>query len=331
MHIMIIGNPIAGKGKTVSRIHELVRLLEPRGHQSDVFLTNKKGDARVAAGDIPESVERLVIAGGDGTVNEVLNGLPDPSRIPILHMPTGTANQLAKHLNIPSDTTRFASVLENGMVSRVDMGIAGNQRFLLQASAGFDALVTKVIEDGPRVGTGYMGYALPIVRSLALRKHSRIAVTVDGRQPLTGALVMVVKVRRYGGIFVFANEARLDSGHFDVCVFKKDTIPSLITYAAAGMARLCRIVPGIKLLRGKHVLIESEKPVPVQTDGTYYGVTPVRIEHRSGLVPVIIPRKTAYTDLRSEKYCALGSWHPSGAKSDRAIRSGGCVPADVHL
>ena len=77
MDVMIIGNPVAGTGKTVQRVQELVRILESRGHKVEVFFTGKPGDAFDRAGTIRENVNRIVIAGGDGTVNEVLNGLPD--------------------------------------------------------------------------------------------------------------------------------------------------------------------------------------------------------------------------------------------------------------
>ena len=289
MDIMIIGNPVAGTGKTVQRVQELVRILESRGHKVEVFFTGKPGDAFDRAGTIRENVSRVVIAGGDGTVNEVLNGLPDPSQIPILHMPTGTANQLAHHLCLPSRPEPFAAVVESGTVTRVDMGLVGSHRFLLQVSAGFDALVTKIIHDGPKRSSGYFGYAVPILKSLGRRLPNNLDVSIDGGRKLPGGTVMIMKVRKYGGIFVFSDAARLDSGQFDICLFRKNTIPHLFMYAVAGLTRLTWTVPGITRLRGTRVRIESSEPVPVQTDGTYYGTTPVEIELRASIVPVVVP------------------------------------------
>jgi diacylglycerol kinase family enzyme len=103
---------------------------------------------------------------------------------------------------------------------------------------------------------------------------------------------MVMKVSRYGGILVFAHEARLDSGQFDICIFQKNTIPSLLMYAFAGITRLASIIPGMTHLTGSRVRIQSKVPVPVQIDGTYSGTTPVDIELIPGMVRVMVPANT---------------------------------------
>src|SRR5689334_8274981 len=90
MKLLIIGNPIAGGGKAKPRIEELVKRLTAAGHEVEAKLTRKAGDARAWANQVPPDIDRLIVAGGDGTLNEVLNGLNDPSRTPIVQMPVGT-------------------------------------------------------------------------------------------------------------------------------------------------------------------------------------------------------------------------------------------------
>lgn len=288
MNILVIGNPVSGTGKTVKSVQEFTTLLESRGHRVEVFFTGEAGDALRRACQV-ESYDRLVVAGGDGTVNEVLNGLPEPSCVPILHMPTGTANQLAQHLGLPKHPGPLVDVLEHGSIKKLDMGKIGNHRFLLQASAGFDALVTRVIEEGPRKGTGYLAYAVPIIKAILRRTSSALDISVNGGKEISAQTVMVTKVRYYGGIFVFAKQARLDSGCFEICVFQSNKIRSLVIYALAGLAHLASIVPGITHLTGNHVRIDSKSPVPVQIDGTYLGTTPVEIELLPAVVPVVVP------------------------------------------
>lgn len=148
MRVSIIANPVAGVGKTTRHVERFTEILQSRGHDVEVLYTCEKGDGCEKARLVDEKAERLVIAGGDGTVNEVLNGLENPSLIPILHLPSGTANQLANHLGLPSRLPLVAQVLEDGNTRMLDMGVVGKHRFLLEVSAGFDAAVTEIIKKG---------------------------------------------------------------------------------------------------------------------------------------------------------------------------------------
>ena len=101
---------------------------------------------------------------------------------------------------------------------------------------------------------------------------------------------MVLKVRRYGGVLVFAEDASLDSGHFDVCVFRDGSRSRILLYALAGLVRRASDVPGLIRLTARHVRIESQQPVPIEIDGDYFGNTPVDIEIVPSVLPMIVPR-----------------------------------------
>ena len=100
---------------------------------------------------------------------------------------------------------------------------------------------------------------------------------------------MALKVREYGGAFVFAEEARLDSGRFEVCVFEQGSLGWMSLYAVAGLVRKSAEAPGVILLSARTVRIESEEPVPVEIDGDYSGMTPVDISIQPAVVPVMVP------------------------------------------
>ena len=287
MRVLLIGNPIAGTGKTERRIDQFVRVLEKHGHDVEMFLTSAPGQALERARSIDAGTDRLVVAGGDGTINEVVNGLADPSRFPILHFPTGTANQLARTLGLPFEPRKLVKVLEEGVIRRIDLGLAGDRRFLLLVSAGFDAKVTEEIQKRRNEKLGYSGYVVPILKTLANHCGHKLEVVVDRKKRISGCNVMVLKVREYGGFFVFAKDARLDSGHFDVCVFREGTVGWMCLYAFAGLIRKAADFPGMIHVRARNVRIESEAPVPVEIDGDHFGMTPVEIELRPSFVPVI--------------------------------------------
>ncbi|MBI4966387.1 MAG: diacylglycerol kinase family lipid kinase [Desulfomonile tiedjei] len=290
MRVLVIGNPIAGTGRTEQRIHRFVHVLRKHGHDVEVYLTCEAGEAFERARSVDKGVERLVVAGGDGTINEVLNGLEDPARIPILHFPTGTANQLARSLGLPAEPGILARLLEDGPIQRIDMGVAGDRRFLLLVSAGFDAKVTQEIQKRRNDTLGYAGYVLPVLKTLASHSDTKLEVVLDGRQRISGYNVMVLKVREYGGLFVFADDARLDSGHFDVCVFREGTVGWLCLYAVAGLTRKASDCPGLVHFKARTVRIESEEPIPVEIDGDHFGTTPVNIDMSPSIVPVVTRR-----------------------------------------
>ena len=289
MQVLVIGNPIAGTGQAERLISRFTRRLEHRGHNVQILMTTRAGEALERARSVQGDLDRLVVAGGDGTVNEVINGLADPSRIPILHLPTGTANQLARSLELPFDAEKLVGILEQGRIRRIDMGLAGSRRFLLLVSSGFDARVAEEVKKCRGSALGYSGYLFPILKAFASHRQARLDVIVDEKERIGGCNVMALKVREYGGAFVFAEEARLDSGRFEVCVFEQGSLGWMSLYAVAGLVGKAAEVPGVIHRSARTVRIESEEPVPVEIDGDYSGMTPVDISIQPAVVPLVAP------------------------------------------
>jgi diacylglycerol kinase (ATP) len=290
MNVLVIANPGAGIGQTLRYVRSFCGELERRGHCVDTLMAQKPGDWGNKLGKVWEQADRLVIAGGDGTVNAVLNRLPDPSKVPILHLGTGTANVLARDLGLPRQPEALADVLEFGAIRKVDMGLVGDRRFLLLTTVGFDATVVEEVEKCRASTLGYHGYAMPMLRGLARWSPIELVVHVDGKQPLVGTNAMVLKAKNYGGFLVFADGAELDSGHFDVVVFRGKTVPALFRYSlAAAMGRASKLSDVTHVI-GTTVTIESSAPVAVEVDGDYFGTTPITVELRPLLVPLMVPR-----------------------------------------
>ncbi|MEE8075636.1 MAG: diacylglycerol kinase family protein [Candidatus Binatia bacterium] len=200
MNVTLIANPVAGSGKAGRQIQKLVQILDRRGDYVETFITQAAGDARRSASRIEPGSGTIVVAGGDGTLNEVINGVADPSTIPIVLLPTGTANVLAHELGLPSDPEEVAGILAQGVVRKLDMGMIDDRRFMLMVSTGFDAMVTERIQRG-RKGLGYIGYVRPLLGVLAHYRAPKLRITVDGREGLKGALVVVATSETTGESF----------------------------------------------------------------------------------------------------------------------------------
>jgi YegS/Rv2252/BmrU family lipid kinase len=291
LKILVVVNPIAGGGAAARGAERVVRLLEGRGHAVECFSTRHPREAgeRVRQRESEGELDRIVVAGGDGTVNDVLNGLADPSRVPLAHLAYGTANMLARELGIPRDPDALAALVEGGACRRLDLGHAGARRFLLVASCGFDAMVTQAISRTRRGTLGYPGYARPILKALRRYSAPQLRVSVDGDEPLSGALTIVSNIRNYGGIFAVADRARPDSGVLDVCVFSGERVADLVRYVFAAATRRVSRLPDVRYRTGRRIVIEALEPTAVQIDGDYRGTTPLTLEVEPSVVPVLTP------------------------------------------
>jgi YegS/Rv2252/BmrU family lipid kinase len=287
--ILLIGNPVAGRGMAHRLIAEVVQELQQRGCKVETFLTRSAGDANHRARSVEPDVSAVVVAGGDGTLNEVLNGLPDPSAIPLSIFPLGTANILAHELSLPKKPKAAAEAVDQGRIRWLDMGLAKDRRFLMLVSAGLDAMVSKEVSQRRGTRLGYLGYLLPVLMVLTRYRSPDLRVTVDEREGGRGAFVLVSNTKNYGGIFTFADRACCDSGHLDVCIFPKGDFVALLRYYFAAFRGTLSMEADVTYLQGQCIRIESRRPVAVQVDGDPFGTTPIVIDIMPSSVPIIVP------------------------------------------
>ncbi|SMC90239.1 lipid kinase, YegS/Rv2252/BmrU family [Desulfocicer vacuolatum DSM 3385] len=290
MNILIIGNPIASGGDGEKKICELQSILENRGHTVEPYLTQYAGDGKERISQVTSEVDRVVIVGGDGTVNEIINGIPQGFSIPIIQMPMGNANLLAHDLDLPESAVKVADILEKGRVVMADVAKMNNDSFIMVAGAGFDARVTEEVKKIRRGRVSNLSYIMPIFRALINPAHSRFDVVVDGAKCTRGAMVLVCNVRNYGGICDIAFDAGVDTRVLDIIVFPHMNLLSLLRYGVyAKFSRVTRL-RGVKYFKGKIVDIDSVTPIPVELDGDFKGWhSHVSIQLESGCVPLLIP------------------------------------------
>jgi len=273
--IRVIGNPVAGGGKGRSLAQELYAELTGRGQTVELLFTEKPGDGGAFAGR-PDA-DYVVAVGGDGTVNEVANGLRD-SETCLAILPVGAANVVARELGLPRAPAALAALLVDGATRTMDVGLLGDRRFLLGAGAGLDAAIVETVH-GARAGkkVRVASYVVPTLRTLRAYGFPGIRVTLDGT-PLCedGHYVIVGNCPRSAGIFFATPEAKIDDGLLDVCVLRNLTL--------ARVARLlwgvCR--PGfahrkdVLYGQGESIALSAADAdtVPLQVDGDPAGALP---------------------------------------------------------
>jgi diacylglycerol kinase (ATP) len=292
----VIFNPTA-RGE---RARRLVRHLSQLGLQCAFKPTLAAGDARnLAAEAVREGFETVVAVGGDGTVNEVLNGLADePDGLPRVRLgvlPVGTVNVFARELGIPFRFEKAWEIICRGRETWIDLPqlefetSQGHQsRFFAQmAGCGLDARAVELVEWEQKKRMGQFAYVMAGIK--ALREPRSTLRIADGSREVTGQLVLIGNGRFYAGSIPIFHRADLRDGKLDICVFPRVNWFVIMRYA-------CAYVSSRLLFRGteyhfqsNEVTVQSMGRAPVELDGEPVGQLPVRGTIRPGALRVIVP------------------------------------------
>ncbi|MGH2412073.1 MAG: diacylglycerol/lipid kinase family protein, partial [Chloroflexota bacterium] len=219
----------------------------------------------------------VVAAGGEGTINEVLQPLVG-TRLTLGVLPGATFNLWAAETGIPSHPAALAALLDRRSERWVDVGQIGSRYFLLMASVGFDAAVVAAVSGRLKQRFGRFSYAVAASNLALGYRGTPIRLRLDGHETRMNVLVLRIgKTRRYAGNWQPIRQAIADDGALDVLAIRGDRlwsgIPQVGTLlrAASGERR------ALFRSRASEIEIESEVPVPVQMDGDAAGSTPARI------------------------------------------------------
>lgn len=275
--LLVIYNPIAGRRRQrfLSRV---IEAMERRGASIRLEPTNARGHAeamaRAAAAD--GRTDRLVVAGGDGTINEALNGLAG-SALPLAIVPLGTANVLAHELGLGRTARAVADAALDGWPRAVSLGTVNGRRFSMMAGTGFDAHVVRDVSTRLKRAIGKGAYALETFRQLFAFGSRMYEAVIDG-VPHRAASVLVCNGHYYGGRFVAAPEARLDRPGFQVVLFLDPGPRATLGYMAALAAGSLHRHPRVKIVEARTVEISGPAGEPVQGDGDVIAHLPAIFE-----------------------------------------------------
>lgn len=272
MRLQLIANPVAGRG-AVSLIHQARQRLLDSGHDVELFLTQGRGDAeRFAALAANEGFDRIVAAGGDGTVNEVVNGMAANSP-PLAIIPLGTTNVLALEIGLPHRFDEVCDLALHGAPTLIHLGLADQRRFVLMAGVGFDAAVVHGVDLRLKRAFGKGAYVVSTCRSWLRPANPPLTIVDDTGQTHHGYGAIISNARCYGGKFTMTPKASLFAGSLEVCLFLR---PGRVALLRAGLALLTgRPLPPPwgRHFRSRRLEVNGAG-VPVQIDGDEAGFLP---------------------------------------------------------
>ncbi|HEY8287413.1 MAG TPA: diacylglycerol kinase family protein [Chloroflexota bacterium] len=275
---LIVHNPVSGRASSHRLVGEVASRLRRRGWTVEVAPTQRGGDATaIALEAVRDRYPLVVAAGGDGTINEVLQPLVG-SGVTLGVLPVGTVNLWASETETPSDPGRLAALLDRRSERWVDVGQIGSRYFLLMASVGFDAAVVAAVSGRLKKRFGRFSYAMAASNVALGYRGTPIRLRLDGRETRMNILVLLIgNTRRYAGNWRPIRQAIADDGALDVLAIRGDRLWAGIPQVGT-LLRAASVEPGALFRsRASDIEIESEAPIPVQMDGDVAGSTPARI------------------------------------------------------
>ncbi|HVU27728.1 MAG TPA: diacylglycerol kinase family protein [Verrucomicrobiae bacterium] len=286
MRTCVIFNPAARGNKA----RHFRRHLDAMAGQSAFKATTAPGDARRLASEaVADKFDLIVAAGGDGTVNEVLNGISDApngfesARLGVL--PLGTVNVFARELKIPLKLERAWDVLRCGNERRIDLpraefsanGKIERRYFIQLAGAGFDARAIELVDFSVKKKIGPLAY---VIAGLKVLREQKPQITARGDvrptdETVSGELILIGNGKFYGGPISIFPQADLTNGLLDVCIFPKINFPTLIRCLPALIFKQELPERIIQRLRAKKFELSSESKTAFELDGEWVGHLPV--------------------------------------------------------
>ncbi|MGE5516468.1 MAG: diacylglycerol/lipid kinase family protein [Bacteroidota bacterium] len=288
--VLIITNPAAGRSRG-KKLAEIVGLLRARGCVVSERLTTRRGDAEQFAREASaDDVDVVVAAGGDGTINEVVNGMVDRVDRPRLAViPLGTANVLALEIGLnPKDPEQIADTIARGPSCTVHLGLANGRHFVLMAGAGLDAHVVEGVNVALKRHTGKLAYVVESVRQAFGYDFPALQIRANG-EIYEGRMAVACRGRYYGGPFVAAPDARLDRPKLEVCILPKAGVGGMVRYGLALPMNKLAELPEVTVVSADSITILGPRGAPLQGDGDIVARLPAEISIAAQTVELVVP------------------------------------------
>lgn len=292
---LVVYNPISGKEMGQQKMFQIAKKLLTDEDISMTFIaTKKKGDAIEAAKlGCKEGYDMIIACGGDGTINEAVNGIMiSPCKVKLAILPTGTVNDFASYMKIPTSIAEFTKMLKRKKTNLVDVGMVNNKYFINVVSGGaFTNIPHEVPNDTKTIFGKYAYYfqaALEIPNQIY--RSYNLKVESSGKVFNMEALVFIVSnTPSIGGFKKLSPDAKYNDGLFDVVIFEK-TNPLIMLEIFTGMASGDHVNhPMVHYFKTNEITIDSDDDLTIDIDGEYGFKTPVSISIINKGIELLVP------------------------------------------
>ena len=290
----LISNPKTGRYAARRRpVEDLAAQLDSLGVKVDLRLTQGPGDATaIAARAARNGSSDIIVAGGDGTINEAIQGLAGTkARLAII--PRGTANVLARELRLPLDEEQALKIVAQGKSRQIYLGLATDEttnesrHFVLMAGIGLDASVVRRVQPSLKKRIGKGAFWISGLSHLATWNPRPFILEIDGHN-YTSTFAAIGKAAKYGGDLAITPGARLDQPEFEICIIDtRSRLRYLRLLSHAMRNGMPRNTPEVRFVTAATVRAHGD--AQVQIDGELIGHLPMRFEIAPHSLQIIVP------------------------------------------
>ena len=290
-HLFIL-NPVAGKGKTLKLIPEITAYFEGSGEDFVIEITKYPGHATELAKDYSSAQNyRIYSVGGDGTLNEVLNGMAG-SGSSLAVIPSGSGNDFIKSADTPGGMKKILSRTVHGCERSIDIARVNGKYFINIASLGFDAQVAHTTQHFKKIPfiSGKLAYILGILTTILQRKTNMLEIRIDDACIKAETLLIAIgNGRYYGGGMLALPEAEITDGIFDICHVESMARLKILHLFPRYMKGQHGTIKGVHFYKGKKVEIKCACSMAMNADGEISIVNGAVFELLPGALQFVFP------------------------------------------
>ncbi|KGX90215.1 lipid kinase [Pontibacillus halophilus JSM 076056 = DSM 19796] len=273
----IIYNPTSGREAFKKELPEVLRRFEEAGFETSTHATTCEGDATKAAQyAVERNFDVVVAAGGDGTINEVINGLApaeNPPRLGII--PVGTTNDFARAINVPRHIQKAVSVILEGYVMPIDIGKVNDQYFVNIAGGGKLTELSYEVPSKMKTMLGQLAYYLKGIEMIPSFRPTSVRIEYDDNVYEGEIMLFLVSnTNSVGGFEKLAPDAKMDDGYFDLVIIKKVNIAELIRLATLAIKGNHLHDHSVLYAKAQRIKVETAEKMQLNVDGEYGGLLP---------------------------------------------------------
>ncbi|SDX97403.1 diacylglycerol kinase (ATP) [Evansella caseinilytica] len=291
----LIYNPSSGREQMKKHLPYVLDRLEQAGYEASAHATTGKDCAKRAARTACERNFDLVIAaGGDGTINEVVNGIAEQEYRPSLGIiPAGTTNDFARALHIPKDIVEACDILCDGRLQQIDIGKVGNQYFINIAGAGTLTELTYEVPSKLKTMMGQVAYYVKGIEKLPRIRPSRVTIEYDGKW-FEGEIMLflVSNTNSVGGFEKLAPNAYLNDGMFDLLILKKTNLADVVRLVSSALRGDHIFDERVIYVQASRIKVHAEQELHLNVDGEYGGELPGELVNLHNHIQMRVPNKT---------------------------------------
>jgi len=290
----IIYNPTSGRESFKKELPNVLERLEIAGYETSAHATTSEGDATEAAEiAVKREFDLIVAAGGDGTINEVINGMAEQEHRPKLGIiPTGTTNDFARALHIPRDFDKAVDVIVNGSSKLLDIGKVNDQYFMNIAGGGKLTELTYDVPSKLKTMIGQLAYYVKGIEMLPSLKPTRTKIVCDGHVIDEDIMLfLIANTNSVGGFEKLAPDASMDDGYFDIIILRKTNLAEFIRIVTLALRGAHLEDDQIIYRKAKHIEVTTDEKMQLNIDGEYGGLLPGEFKNLQQHIEFFIPEK----------------------------------------